>query len=599
MRLATAGHAIRDHPRHVVLFALTAGLLTGPVSPTATIATAALAAVLVALARSVPPAGEVAVPPSSRPPGSAAASSRARLAPVVPLAAAAAVLTGAVMADVRVRALEGGPLPHMHGRWVEARAVLLEPVRVRPRGPAVARARLPGLGDAVLRIRETARPRAWPAVGEIVAVAGRIAPLGRFDEYQRRRGAAAALEVHRFAATGGRRGGALGVVDSARRRAEVALTQRLAGPEAALLRGMVLGQDERLSEDVRDDFKRSGLAHVLAVSGQNVMLLAILVLAAGAVAGVGLRARLLIALALVAFYVPLTGAGPSIQRAGVMGAAGLVAALAGRPSHRWYALGLAAAVTLALNPRASGEPGWQLSFAAVVALLALGPPLRATLARALPGAVADVAAITIAATLGTAPLMAMHFEQVSLAALPANLLAAAAIAPIMWLGMLAAAAGQVAPALAMPFNVANGPLLVVVQWIAHAMASAPAAVVPVRLGSPAALAAIYVALAGAILALRAAWQPAREGSRVPRPFSRRSGARRRSARRLGRGGGTDEPAIDPPKRGELVVSFLSVGQGDATLLRRDGVAMLVDTGPPAARSSSGSRRPAFAGSTHS
>ena len=78
------------------------------------------------------------------------------------------------------------------------------------------------------------------------------------------------------------------------------------------------------------------------------------------------------ALALVALYVPLAGGGPSIQRAGVMGVAGLVAALAGRPASRWYALGLAAAVTLALNPRAAGEPGWQLSFAAVVGLLALG-----------------------------------------------------------------------------------------------------------------------------------------------------------------------------------------------------------------------------------
>ena len=60
---------------------------------------------------------------------------------------------------------------------------------------------------------------------------------------------------------------------------------------------MVLGQDEQLTEDVREDFKRSGLAHVLAVSGQNVMLLAMLVLAAGAVAGVALRVRLALALA--------------------------------------------------------------------------------------------------------------------------------------------------------------------------------------------------------------------------------------------------------------------------------------------------------------
>ena len=569
MHVATAGHAIREHPRHVILFALTAGLLTGPVSPKATLAAAALAAALVAVARAVPATeSEVVAPHAARPVRTSSPS-------LMPLVAAAAVLAGAVVADVRVRVLEDGPLPRMHGRWVEARAVLLEPVRVRPHGPAVGRARLAGLGNAVLRIRETARPRAWPGVGEIVAVAGRIEPLGRFDEYQRRRGAAVALEAYQFDATGERRGGPLGAVDSARRRAEAALTQRLAPHDAALLRGMVLGQDERLSDDVRDDFKRSGLAHVLAVSGQNVMLLAILVLAAGAVAGIRLRARLLIALALVAFYVPLTGAGPSIQRAGVMGAAGLVAALAGRPAQRWYALGLAAAVTLAHNPRSSGEPGWQLSFAAVVALLALAPPLRMTLARALPGPVADVAAITIAATVGTAPLMAMHFEQVSLAAVPANLLAAAAIAPIMWLGMLAAAAGQVAPELATPFNVVNGPLLMAVQWIAHAMANAPAAVVPIALGSPAALAATYVALVGAILALRAAWQPAR--------------ARRATAVLAAVGvpaalvvfvAGTDDPAIDPPKRGELMVSFLNIGQGDATLLRRDGVAILVDTGPP-------------------
>ena len=128
-----------------------------------------------------------------------------------------------------------------------------------------------------------------------------------------------------------------------------------------------------------------------------------------------------------------------------MGAAGLVAALAGRPASRWYALGLAAAATLALNPLAVLEPGWQLSFAAVVALLAMAPALRELLARRMPGPVADAAAITIAATAGTAPLMALHFEALSLVTLPANLAAAPAVAPIMWLGMLSAAAAQSRP----------------------------------------------------------------------------------------------------------------------------------------------------------
>jgi competence protein ComEC len=561
------------HPRHVLLFAVTTGLLTGPLPPAATVVAAAAVAGLVALA------------------GAASPSPLA-------LAAAAAVLAGAVVADLRVTALEGGPLPHMHGRSIAARAVLLEPVRERSRGPAVARARLVGGavdGEvAVLRVRE--RRGRWPGVGDIVAVEGAVAPLGRFDAYQRRRGATAAVDVSSLRTTGERRGGVAGVVDAARRRAEGGLARGLADDEAALLRGMVLGQDERLTDDVRDAFERSGLAHVLAVSGQNVMLLATLVLAAGAVFGLPLRTRLLVALALVAFYVPLTGAGPSIQRAGVMGAAGLVAALAGRPAHRWYALGLAATVTLAWNPRAVGEPGWQLSFAAVIALLALAPPLRGVLARQMPGPVADVAAMTGAATLGTAPLMALHFEQVSLAALPANLLAAAAIAPVMWLGMLAAAAAQVAPALAEPFNAANAPLLAFVDWVARTFAAAPGAVVPVRVGSPAALAVAYAALAAAVLATRAAWRRtdpwlgARAGQagggRASRLAAGGSGRRMLalaavvSAAALGLGAAVNVGSVEPPARGELVVSFLDVGQGDATLLQTAGVAVLVDTGPP-------------------
>jgi competence protein ComEC len=581
--VAAALGAVGRHPRHVVLFAAAAGLLLGPLSPPATLLAAAAAAAVTLAAAAV-----------AR--GPAAGSSG--LAAALAAAAAAAVLLGAVVADLRGAALDGVRLPRMHGRSIAARAVVLEPVRERSGGPAVARARLldgPGAGDgAVLRMRPAAHAGAWPGVGEIVEVAGTVTPLGRYDAYQQRRGAGAAIDVARLRTTGERRGGPAGIVDAARRRAEAGLGRGLAAPEAALLRGMVLGQDEQLSPEVRDDFKRSGLAHVLAVSGQNVMLLAALVLAAGAAVGLGLRVRLTLALALVALYVPLTGAGPSIQRAGVMGAAGLVAALAGRPSHRWYALGLAATVTLALNPRVAGEPGWQLSFAAVVALLALAPPLRAVLARTVPGPVADVAAITVAATVGTAPLMALHFEQVSLAALPANLLAAAAIAPVMWLGMLAAAAAQIAPALAAPLNAVNAPLLAFVAWVARTMAGAPAAVMPVHLRSPAALAAAYAALAAAVVGLRAGWRRAGAAAatraaalRDPRAHGRGHRLPRAAAAAalavvlvLGLVAAAGVGTVAPPARGELVVSFLDIGQGDATLLQKDGVAVLVDTGPP-------------------
>jgi competence protein ComEC len=518
-------HAVRRHPRHVVLFAAVAGLLLGPLWPPGVLG-AALLAGAVAGARGLA------------------------------LLAAAAVLAGAVVADARLSALDAGSLASLHGRHWQGDAVLLEPVRERARGPAVARVRLPALAEgAVARVPRATHRGAWPDVGAVVTLSGRIGPLGRYDAYQRRRGAHAAIDVDRFDPTGRRRGGVAGALDAIRRRAERGLQRGLPPPEAALLRGMVLGQDERLGEAVRTDFQRSGLAHLLAVSGQNVVLLATLVLGLGTLAGLDLRARLGAALLLVALYVPLAGGGPSIQRAGVMGGAGLVAALAGRPSSRWYALGLAAAVTLALNPRAAGEPGWQLSFAAVAGLLALVPRLRAALRRhRIPGPLADASAVTVAATLATAPLMAFHFEQVSLASLPANLLAAPAVAPVMWLGMLAAAAAQVSPMVCAPLNAVNGCLLAFVEWVAHVAAAPTAATMHARIGGAAGLALVYLVAAVLGLAARAAWR------RCPRGRGRRgaiAGAALGLAGLLAvallvRGGAGLSQA---PLPGELVVSF--------------------------------------------
>jgi competence protein ComEC len=370
-----------------------------------------------------------------------------------------------------------------------------------------------------------------------------------------------------------------------RRRAERGLARGLAPPEAALLRGMVLGEDERLSDGERADFQRSGLAHILAVSGENVMLLVALVFAVCGVAGVPLRPRLLLAAGAVAVYVPLAGGGPSIQRAGVMGLAGLAALLAGRPARRWYALGLAAAATLLLNPRSAGDPGWQLSFAAVAALLAGAPRLRPALARRLPGPVADAAAVTAVATIGTAPLMALYFDQLSLASLPANLLAAPAIAPITWLGVLAAAAAQLSPALAAPFTALAAPLLVYVRWVAHATAALPLAAVPGWTLGPLSALATAAALVVRFGARRRWWlrppgEPALWGDGPPRRVRIAAAVVAALAVMGGVVAARAAAGRPAPARGELVVSFLDVGQGDATLLQRDGTAVLVDTGPP-------------------
>ncbi len=435
-----------------------------------------------------------------------------------------------------------------------------------------------------------------------------------FAAHLRGRGVAGELLLDRAARTGRRRGGIAGELDAMRERAERAVVAGMAAGDAALLRGMVLGQDEAIDAALREDFRDSGLAHLLAVSGQNVMLLAALALPALALAGLGLRARLAALAVLIALYVPLAGAGPSLQRAGMMGLAGIAAVAASRPASRTYALLLAAAATLAWNPRAWTDPGWQLSFAAVGGILAIGVPLahglrrigeelvgprgtgsqpRGTASRPLATAVhvlADGVAITVAATLATAPLLAHHFGSVPLAGLPANLLALPAVAPAMWLGMLKIGLGQAGGPGAVAAEALGGVAGIPVGYLAslaERCADLPGGQLALPLGSPAALLGAYVVLGAAALGARGAARPL--GRRLPeraaqwRRLPRARRAALATAVALGLLAGA-APALDgPDPPGRLTVRFLDVGQGDATLIQHpDGTAVLFDGGPPEA-----------------
>ncbi|HET9591909.1 MAG TPA: ComEC/Rec2 family competence protein, partial [Solirubrobacterales bacterium] len=118
---------------------------------------------------------------------------------------------------------------------------------------------------------------------------------------------------------------ALALANSAeiRDRASAGLGRGMPRREAELARGFVLGEDEAIDEGTKEDFRRAGLSHLLAVSGENVTLLALLAMPVLGLFGIPLRERLLWVLGLIAVYVPVAGAGPSIQRAGVMGAIGV------------------------------------------------------------------------------------------------------------------------------------------------------------------------------------------------------------------------------------------------------------------------------------
>jgi competence protein ComEC len=392
--------------------------------------------------------------------------------------------------------------------------------------------------------------------------------------------------------------------EEVRARAEAALGRGMPAREAALARGFVLGEDERIDSTTVEDFRRAGLSHLLAVSGQNVALLGLLAMPLLAALGMPLPIRLLWLLGLIAIYVPLAGAGPSIQRAGIMGGLSVLATLAGRRASRFYALALAAIVLLVVDPGIGADVGWQLSFAAVLGILLLAAPLGDAIAARIGGggwrrALADGAAMTIAATLATAPLIAFHFEAVSTTTLLANLLALPAVAPAMWLGMLAAAGGQVPGFPVEIVNAINAPLLAYIAQVAIWCGRPRWAYLHVGIGMGGVLAS-YLAIA--MLALLAARlsrfrrlqrlrrTPCRtadgpkNGLRID-PSNHRRGvaglALALAALALAwpsGGGAAGEP---PVSVSGLRVTVLDVGQGDAILLQPTGApAILVDGGPP-------------------
>jgi len=388
-----------------------------------------------------------------------------------------------------------------------------------------------------------------------------------------------------------------------RARAEVALGQGMPKREAALARGFVLGEDEQVDIETTEDFRRSGLSHLLAVSGQNVALLALLAMPLLAALGMPLRTRLLWILGLIALYVSLAGAGASIQRAGIMGGLSLLATLAGRRASRLYALLVAAVVLLAVEPGIVADIGWQLSFAAVLGILLLATPLREGImarigARGWRHALAEGAALTIAATLATAPLIAFHFEAISTTTLFANLLALPAVAPAMWLGMLAAAAGQIPGVPVEAINAVNSLLLAYIAQVAAWCGRPSWAYLHLRLGAGGLLAS-YIGIAVAtVLVLqlgrrrRLAALRKRRSADGPkrRPYLHFS-ARRRSIPLalaavlavlwLGSGLFAADGGAAPGAPTGLRVSILDVGQGDAILLQPAGApAVLVDGGPP-------------------
>lgn len=272
----------------------------------------------------------------------------------------------------------------------------------------------------------------------------------------------------------------------------------LPAPSAGLLAGLVLGDRAGLERDLAQDFQRTGLAHVLSVSGLHVGFVAGALLGALRPLRLGPRGRAAVVVPALGLYALLTGAGAPVLRASVMLAAGLLGRCLGRPGLGGHALTLAFLALVAARPSWLFDPGFQLSFAATLGIFQIGPCLRTALATRVPGLPAWVAeglAVSLAAQGATLPLILHYFGTLSLVAPVANLVAVPLAGVAVPLGFAGGVVGLAAPGAAWMINRFTGLVLEVMRTAVHWLAGWPGAALFLPRPSSWAVVLVYAAAA--------------------------------------------------------------------------------------------------------
>ena len=368
-------------------------------------------------------------------------------------------------------------------------------------------------------------------------------------------------------------------------------------PQASLARGMVLGMRGSIPQSLNDAFARSGTTHLLAISGLNLSIMA------GVLLGIGIwlfgRRHYLyvwLALGVIWFYTLITGVQAPVVRGAIMASLFLVAELFGRQRNAIVALPFAAAVMVGLSPYILGDAAFQLSFLSMAGLVFIAPIFQGLGRRAVAAGlgeggvaaaantVVDGLSTTLGAIIAVWPVVAYHFGIISLVAPLATLLALPAVAGIIVIGALAAVLGLVALPLAqavgwLAWLFISYLMLVTSGLAAPSLASVAGSVSPAFILGyyPALAAALWLyryrerwlgRLSGAVVRLKGMSTPlnlARYWKWVMVPLV--VGAVLLSY-----------TAATMPD-GNLRVSFLDVGQGDAILIQQGSQQVLVDGGP--------------------
>ncbi len=234
-------------------------------------------------------------------------------------------------------------------------------------------------------------------------------------------------------------------------------------PYDALLTGLLLGDDSHIPDDIKDDFRKCGVYHVLAVSGLHVGVVCLLLLAILRKIGLIEKVAVPLVLFFLVIYVLATGWRWSVIRASIMMGTGLIGALVKKDKCPYTSLALAAIIILLKSPLALFDVGFQLSFIATLSIMLFNPIIFSKANRSfLWNCFCAGLSISLAAQIGTAPLVAYYFNQISFISPIANLIISPLVALSIQLGFLAYFLGVIILPLGMAINAANELILALI-----------------------------------------------------------------------------------------------------------------------------------------
>ena len=216
------------------------------------------------------------------------------------------------------------------------------------------------------------------------------------------------------------------------------IEQILLPPQSSILKAVFLGDRFGLSNDLKDDLNVSGTRHIIAISGMHIIIWSQIILYLALAIGFWRGNAFYFVIIILALYILMIGAPASAVRAGIMASLLLFAQKIGRLRSADRSVVFAAVIMLIFNPLLiKSDVGFQLSFMATLSIIYLKPILDKKTEN-LPNyfKIKDIITMTLAAQLGTLPLLIFHFGRLSLISPLANLLIVPLLPVIMIMGMI-------------------------------------------------------------------------------------------------------------------------------------------------------------------